>query len=100
MMNQTLKERLAKAALAEVAHLEWEMLDEQDQNQIYELVEFFAQALQSEALIHVLTRATMVDMTVEPRSLLDRAIVPNEQVVSGLVSALLAHSNKSRWESR
>ncbi len=47
-MNQTLPERLAKTALVE-----------QQQAQMYALVDHFAEALQDDAMIHVLTRATM-----------------------------------------
>ncbi len=97
-MNQTLKERLAKAALAEISHLEWEMLDEQQQAQMYELVDHFSEALQGDAMIHVLTRATMEHLTIAPQSLLGKALVPRDQVVLGLVTALFSHGNKSRWK--
>ncbi len=97
-MNQTLKERLAKAALAEISHLEWGMLDEQQQAQMYELVDRFSEALQGDAMIHVLTRAMMEHFTIAPQSLLGKALVPQEQVVLGLVSALFSHGNKIRWK--
>jgi len=97
-MNQRLKERLAKAALAEISHLEWEMLDGQQQAQMYELVDRFSEALQDDAMIHELTRATMEHLTIPPRSLLEKALVPQEQVVLGLVTALFSHGNKRRWK--
>jgi hypothetical protein len=56
-----------------------------------------SEALQSDAMIHVLTRATMEHLTIAPQSLLEKALVPQEQVVLGLVTALFSHGNKSRW---
>jgi hypothetical protein len=97
-MNQTLKDRLAKAALAEISHLEWEVLDEQQKHQMYELVERFAEALQSSAQVNALTRSTMEHVSIETGSLLDRAKAPKDQIIYGLVSALLAHGNRSRWQ--
>jgi hypothetical protein len=96
-MHQQVKDRLAKAALAEISHSKWEMLDEQQQHQMYELVERFAEALQSSALVNALARTTMEHTSVEPGSLLDQAKVPKDQIIYGLLSALLAHGNRSRW---
>jgi hypothetical protein len=97
-MHQQVKDRLAKAALAEISHLEWEILDEQQLAQLYELVDRLSEALQGDAMIHVLTRAMMEHLTIAPPSLLEKALVPREQVVLGLVTALFSHGNKSRWK--
>ncbi len=97
-MHQQVKDRLAKAALTDISHLEWEMLGEQQKHQMYELVERFAEALQSSAQVNALTRATIEHVMVEPCSLLDRAKAPKDKIIYGLVSALLAHGNRSRWK--
>lgn len=93
-----MKERLAKAALVEISHLEWEMLDKQQQAQMYELVDHFAEALQSDAMVRVLTRVTMEHLMIAPPPLLGKALVSREQVVLGPVTALFSHGNKSRWK--
>jgi hypothetical protein len=97
-MNQRLKERLAKAERAEVCHLEWKMLDGQHQARMYELVDRFSEALQDDAMIHARTRAPMEHLTIPARSLLEKALVPIEQVVLGLVTALFSHGNKRHWK--
>jgi hypothetical protein len=40
----------------------------------------------------------MKHLTIAPQSLLEKALVPQEQVVLGLVTALFSHGNKSRWK--
>jgi hypothetical protein len=99
VMNQTLNERLAKAALAEISHLEWEMLDEQQKAQMYKLVDRFSET--PEARCHDPPADTGDDgahRDCSTFSLLEKALVSKELVVLGLVTALFSHGNKSRWK--
>lgn len=99
-MHKTAQEKLAVAALAEAYHGDWNSLGEQDQTDFLNLVEQFAEVLQSPSIRKALTQATMDRMTIASGSLLARMKIPDEQLVDGLVSALLTPGYRSRWAQR